>query len=53
MGLKAFKQDVNEAKARTFDRVSNICFGDSDGEVAFTYSYEDVAPIEVRALATG
>lgn len=53
MGLKTFKQDVTEARASAFDKVSNLCFGDSEGEVAFTYSYDDLAPIEVRALATG
>lgn len=53
MGLRQFKSDLAAAKTASIDRVSGICNGDSDGEVVFNYSFEDIAPVEVRALATG
>jgi ubiquitin-conjugating enzyme E2 Q len=53
MGLKQFNLDVNEAASTPTDRVSNIHRGDSDGEIVFTYTHHDLAPIELLALATG
>lgn len=53
MGLRQFKSDLAAAKTISIDRVSGICNGDSDGEVVFNYSFEDIDPVEVRALATG
>ncbi|KAH6896906.1 hypothetical protein B0T10DRAFT_167910 [Thelonectria olida] len=52
MGLKQFNLDVAEAASTPVDGVSNIHRGDSDGEIVFTYTHHDLAPIELLALAT-
>ncbi|KAF7545477.1 hypothetical protein G7Z17_g9154 [Cylindrodendrum hubeiense] len=53
MGLKQFNLDVKAAASTPCDRVSEIRRGDSDGELVFTYTAQDLAPIEIQALATG
>ncbi|KAI5456386.1 hypothetical protein BGZ63DRAFT_429046 [Mariannaea sp. PMI_226] len=52
MGLKHFNLDVKEAARGHWDRVSDIRKGDSEGEIVFTYSPQDMAPVELQALAT-
>ncbi|KAK7418088.1 hypothetical protein QQZ08_011375 [Neonectria magnoliae] len=52
MGLKQFNLDIKAAKAIPCERVSEIRRGDSDGEIVFTYTPENLAPIEIQALAT-
>ncbi|CAM1509168.1 Fc.00g029070.m01.CDS01 [Cosmosporella sp. VM-42] len=52
MGLKQFKQDIAEAQATVINKVSNLHKGD-EGELVFTYSFDDRGPLEIQALATG
>ncbi|KAH7146430.1 hypothetical protein EDB81DRAFT_795225 [Dactylonectria macrodidyma] len=52
MGLRQFNADVKEAASSPCERVSEIRRGDSDGEIVFTYTAPNLAPIEIQALAT-
>ncbi|KPM39303.1 hypothetical protein AK830_g7249 [Neonectria ditissima] len=52
MGLKQFNLDIQAAKSIPCDKVSEVRRGDSDGEIVFTYTPENLPPIEIQALAT-
>ncbi|GKU09030.1 unnamed protein product [Fusarium langsethiae] len=54
MGIKQFNDDVRAAIGSSdFPCVSNLRKGDSDGEIAFTYTPEnEAAPIDIQALST-
>ncbi|KAH7134726.1 hypothetical protein B0J13DRAFT_641358 [Dactylonectria estremocensis] len=52
MGLRQFNADVKAAASSPCERVSEIRRGDSDGEIVFTYTAPNLAPIEIQALAT-
>ncbi|KAF4337905.1 hypothetical protein FBEOM_8270 [Fusarium beomiforme] len=56
MGLKQFNLDLRVAieVVDNFDNVSNLRKGDSDGEIAFTYTHSEKEaeyPIDVQALS--
>ncbi|KAF9768936.1 hypothetical protein IL306_013704 [Fusarium sp. DS 682] len=56
MGLKQFNLDLRAAieAVDSFDNVSNLRKGDSDGEIAFTYTHtenEAKFPIDIQALS--
>ena len=52
MGFKEFKADLAKAESATFDRVSNLRKGDSEGDFAFSYAPENsTKPIEIQVLA--
>lgn len=52
MGLRQFNLDLKAATTICHHGVTNIRKGDSDGEVAFRYTHDDLDPIEIQALAT-
>ncbi|KAF4970482.1 hypothetical protein FSARC_2501 [Fusarium sarcochroum] len=55
MGVKQFNLDLKAAveAAGGLDRVSNLRKGDSDGEIAFTYTPDtELPPIDIQALST-
>ncbi|KAJ4269599.1 hypothetical protein NW762_001266 [Fusarium torreyae] len=55
MGVKQFNLDLKAAveAAGSLHRVSNLRKGDSDGEIAFTYTPDaELSPIDIQALST-
>lgn len=53
MALKAFNADVAAAKGPAAEGVDNVRRGDSEGELVFTYSHQELdKSMDIQALAT-
>lgn len=53
-GHKDFIRDLKSAQLCRIERVTDICRGDSDGEISFLYSHPGLPePLQVLALAQG
>lgn len=54
MGLKQFTKDVSNVQHMYFEGVTGIRRGDSDGELVFCYSHNELqTPLEIQILFLG